>query len=162
MMINYRDLKLIKSTFITFFISFISLLFVTSSLHSQNYSKNDQLLEYLGDEKYENVLLSNPSYLQYLNVRCEEGYHILDYVDEKMSDFQVVIKIPKFNTVTQKLEAVSPEEFLLDLESEDFNFLKYKFQFERTKATYYIIGDSGKVIMIYPVEYISKIINSKK
>ena len=48
------------------------------------------------------------------------------------------------------------------MESEDFNFLEYKFTFDRKEVVYHVLGTTGRVIVMLPTEHINKIVNKEK
>lgn len=121
----------------------------------------DKVEQLLGEEKFNELLTSNPSYLVFLDTRCSSGYKIVDMTKEKAADFQLIQKIKKHATVDSELEAVTADEFVQYASDPNFNFLQYSFQFDRTEMTYYKLGSTGKVLMIFPVGYINQLIKSK-
>ncbi|MDX2359742.1 MAG: hypothetical protein QNK23_02970 [Crocinitomicaceae bacterium] len=163
---NHSELRYLLLVTILFF-------GLSQSAYSQVTSLNNeaQLIEYLGQEKYNEFTQSNPSYINFLDVRCSSGYVMMDYVEEKMNEFPVIeiiyhssleIVITEGKEYLERIESkISPEEFVLAVESPEFNFLEYKFSFDRSKITYHVLGNTGKVIMIFPVEKINKLVNAR-
>lgn len=149
----------------------IGLGILSMNAKAQDLQNENQIIDYLGMERYTSVLHSNPAYLDFLDVRCSNGFHIMDYVEEKMSSYQVleVVKHAEWKAVEingkdclEFVETkVSPEQFLIDLEKEDFNFLEYKFSFDRKEVVYHVLGNTGKVILMVPTEQINKIVNKE-
>ena len=96
----------------------------------------------------------------------------MDYVEQKMSEFPKVEIIYRFSfsdiivngkTCQKRVESkVSPEEFVTLYYEPEFNFLEYRLNFDRTNVTYHTLGNTGKVIMIMPVEQINEIVNMNK
>ncbi len=160
-----------KINFVNIFL-FIGVLFLSVQSFAQNLKNESCIIEYLGGEKYSKFVLEHPDYLEFLDVRCSDGYHVIDYVEGKMDDFQVLETITYGEWVTiedngkSSLEfvvtQVTPESFVLDFESEDFNFLKYTFAFSRKDVVYHVLGNTGKVIMMIPIESINEIVNKTK
>ena len=93
----------------------------------------------------------------------------MDYVDEKMNEYPVleIIYHSEYAILTSNGKEytelvktkVTPEEFLITIESNDFNFLEYQFAFDRKEVVYHVLGNTGKIIMINSVENINRIVN---
>lgn len=79
---------------------------------------------------------------------------------EKTVGFEMLKKIAKLTGNGTDIEGITPEQFIADSETEEFNFLMYQFEFDRSEITYYILGKTGKVLMIQPVERINDIVNA--
>lgn len=122
--------------------------------------KQLQIEEFLGQPKFNELLSTNPSYLTFLDTRCSAGYKIVEMTKEKSGSFQLIEKIQKNSTMDSPVEAVTAAEFVQAANDPSFNFLQYSFQFDRTEMTYYKLGSTGKVLMIFPVRYINQIIKS--
>jgi len=151
----------------------LALLFcgVSQSSFSQslNLENQSQIVEYLGDSRFNELLQSNPSYLSFLDTRCSVGYKVIDMGIEKTEGMTVlnsvsyeewVVPEKAEEQVFKSVEFTStPEEFVLDSNNPDFNILKYNLSFDKNVITYYVLGSTGKVIMIYPVEYINQQVN---
>ena len=171
MMINDRELKLSKPSFRKSFLSLFILLFITSGSFAQNLENESSIVEYLGEERYFELTQKNPAYLNFLDARYSHGYSVMDYVDEKMNEFSTLEVIYHSAWATVDLNGkeylevveskVTPAEFLIALESEEFNFLEYRFTFDRTAVTYHVLGNTGKVLMIASVENINNIVNAE-
>lgn len=152
----------------TKFIFLFGILIFGGNLNAQNLTHESQLIEYLGQEDYNEFTQSNPSYLAFLDARYD-GYMIMDYVEEKMGEFETIEIIYKSEWVSveengkiyiERVKSkITPEEFLAEMGSQEFNFLEYSFKFDRSIFTYHVLGTTGKVIMIYPVEKINEIVN---
>lgn len=134
-----------------------------------NLENQSQIVEYLGDSRFNDLLQSNPSYLSFLDTRCSNGYKIIDMPSEKTVGMTVLNSIAYEEWVAPEkaeeevLKSVelssTPEEFVENSTSPEFNFLKYKLAFDKSETTYYVLGSTGKAIMIYPIEYINKQVN---
>lgn len=149
----------------------VSLLIWTPSLNAQELNHKTQIIEYLGLEKFNSISQSNPAYLKFLDVRLSNGHLIVDYVEDKMEGFSVlnVIYHTEWKTVEKNGKSrdeivqtkITPEEFLIRMEDEDFNFLEYKFAFDRKEVVYHVLGNTGKVIVMLSTERINDIINKE-
>ena len=135
---------------------------VSTISFAQNYSNESYLIEYLGQSRFDQLSASNSQYLNFLDARCSFGFDVIDYFDEeeKMVDFVTLNEFPK-KTETKNVLNVSAADFLSEIESGNFNFIMYLLQWDRKSITYYIIGDTGKILLIYPVNYINDKVNSK-
>ncbi|UKN01502.1 hypothetical protein K6119_17395 [Paracrocinitomix mangrovi] len=136
-----------------------TLVFLTLwNVNAQTLNNEQFIVEYLGQTHFSELQNSNPSYLKFLDVRCSDGFKILDFVDEKMSDFSVIneIRVITDGDKSQK-QMVTAQQLVDDYADGSFNFIKYQLQYDRSEITYYVLGSTGKVIMIYPTEYINKI-----
>ena len=120
-----------------------------------------QIVEFLGQTKFNELLSTNPSYLTFLDTRCSSGYKIIDMSKEKAAEFELIDKIQKNNMYTSPVEAITAVEFVQAASSPNFNFLQYSFLFDSKEMTYYKLGSTGKVLMIFPVGYIAQLIKSK-
>lgn len=143
--------------------------FLTQIGFSQSFNHQDYLIEFLGQERFDRILASNPHYLSYLDVRCSEGFMIMDYVNEKMESMNIPV-INEFIKKTKqngkdidgtcvdgyKKEVLTPEEFLQHALNGTLNILAFDFDYDKSKVIYYRIGNTGKLIAIYPAEYIAK------
>jgi len=168
-LLHNEGLDTSKSNFISSLLLFFGVLFFSTFSFAQNLENENEIIEYLGMEKYTSVLHSNPAYLKFLDVRCSDGYIVMDYVEEKMNDFPVLETITHGEWITIEEDGksslefvvtqVTSESFMLDYESENFNFLEYRFTFDSKDVVYHVLGNTGKVIMILPIEKINKIVN---
>jgi hypothetical protein len=145
---------------------------VSSTSHSQLTSLNHQtqVAEYLGDSRFNDLLSSNPSYLDFLDARCTYGYKIVDMPVEKTEGMSVLTSIPMLSwneiqsegkTVTDLITTnVSAEDFVLASIETDFNFLRYSITSDKSESKYLVLEGTGKVLIIYSVDYVSNQLNS--
>jgi hypothetical protein len=142
---------------------FALFLFIAVSVPSfgqNSYASESQLIEVLGQSKFDQLQQANPNYLKFLDARCTHGYVIMEMPKEKTEGFTMIKKIAKLTGNGTEVIGVTPEQFVLDATSPNFNFLMYKFDFDRSENTYYILGRTGKVLLILPVERINEIVNA--
>ena len=170
MVIENRELKHSKPSLRKVFLSLFTLLFVATGLFAQNLENESEIKEYLGRFRFEQNQVSNPGYLTFLDARCSSGFKIVELASEKTEGMTVVQNVtysewvPSLKEEEKKLNhidvTITPEEFIENSNTSNFNFLKYHFQFDSKKMSYYVLGNTGMVLMIYPVEYVSSLINS--
>lgn len=143
---------------------------LTSSAQSNPLENQTKVAEYLGDSRFNDLLVSNPSYLEFLDTRCSKGYAIIDMPIEKTEGLDVLTSVsfedwvpsekPEETIFSRQIYTQTIEEFIASSSSSEFNFLKYDIKFDRTEVKYYVLGTSGKTLMVYPVEYINKQLTS--
>ena len=166
--LNFSSLKLNKAHMGLFL--FLILFSFAPKLNAQDLAHENQIIDYLGMEKYTSILQSNPAYLNFLDARCSSGYKILELAPEKTVGMQTIHSV-KYSewVISSKGEdevrsyvdfTITPEEFVDKFNSSGFNFLKYNFQFDAKEISYYVLGNTGKVIMVYPIQYINSLVNS--
>lgn len=148
------------------------LLVIFIGVNGTSFSQTDPLenqakvAEYLGDSRFNELLQSNPSYLTFLDTRCSEGYKLIDMPAEKTAGMTVLNSITYEEWVVPEKSqeqvvsttelTLTPEEFVQEALDPEFNFLKYHFKYDQKEMTYFVLGATGKAIIIYPVEYINK------
>lgn len=144
--------------------SVLLLLFIAAGFigSTQTIHNSGLIIDFLGEEKYSQLLESNPSYIYYLDVRCTSGFQIIEYADEKMNQMPVLNVLAYKTPVTKenpgKVE-ITAEQFLSEYENGTLNILKYILDYHQKQVTYYVLGNTGKVLMLLPVEYINKQVN---
>lgn len=143
----------------TFFLTLSCLFYSFSQTNNTQLSLNNEskIIELLGQEKFDQMVSINPGYLKYLDARCE-AFTIIDFSEEKfgyLKPLQTLVKRNPSNKSEGNL-SVSPAEMVQEYNDGNFNILLYDFYYDKSEYTYYRIGDTGKIIMIYPVDQIIK------
>lgn len=153
----------------------LGLILCSNFSFSQTLEHQGFLIEFLGQDRFDRIQASNPSYLEYLDTRCSDGYIIMDYVDEKMSQMNIPV-VDQFIKKTKqngkdvdgtckdgiRKEALTPAEFLQSAENGTLNILAFDFEYDRSNLIYYQIGTTGKMIAIYPADYIAKKVSNNQ
>lgn len=157
-----RD-KLLKTSALLVFVFVVN---QNSQAQLTELTNQDKVAEFLGDERFNDLLTSNPSYLTFLDTKCSYGYKIVEMGSEKTEGMTVLNSITYEEWVaSSKSEEqilytsetiLTPEEFVENATSPEFNILKYHFNSDRKQIVYYVLGTTGKVIILYPVAYIAK------
>ena len=152
-------------SFLMFMVFFIGAN-LTLNAQSNPLVNQAKVADYLGDSRFNDLLESNSSYLDFLDMRCSKGYSIIDMALEKTVGMTGITSIDfeEWSVPTKPDETISTKinhsltaaDFVTASSTSEFNFLKYHFQFDRSEITFYVLGETGKVIMIHPVEYINK------
>ena len=130
-------------------------LFVASHsiVFSQVLENESKVIEFLGSERYQTELASNPGLIYFLDAKASYGFEIIDIIPGKEGDFQSIDDI-QLHSKSQSGQ-VSATDFLNDAQSADFNFLMYNFTMLASKNQYFKLGDTGKAIIIYSVEHVN-------
>lgn len=132
--------------------------FVGLAVSAQTYTNETKLIEYLGLTRYNSLASNSSSYLKFLDARYSFGFEIIEYVPEKMNSFPVLTTVDMTNSDKIKT-TVSIADFLNQINANTINYLMYDLQWDRSKTTYYVLGNTGKVLMIHSVEYINSKVN---
>lgn len=138
----------------------LALLLVTGILFAQNLSHKTQIIEHIGQDRYEMLTQNNSPSLNFMNERCEMGFSLLTLEEEKTAGFQKINQVTLSNS--DKTETtVSIEDFIEMIENGTLNILLVKLAYDQSSFTYYKLGDSGKVLVLHSVESITKSVNNK-
>lgn len=144
-------------------LTLIALVIVTNAI-GQTLNNQQKLVEYLGQERFDELQTSNPSYLQFLDIKCSKGFDVIELASEKTQNMPVLNDIEKIDP-NQKFHktpnTISASDFVQLFENGSLNFLMYQLQGDRYEMRYYVLGNTGKVLMIYPTDYISQLVNNK-
>ena len=95
-----------------------------------------------------------------MNERCEMGFSILTLEEEKTIGFEKIYQVALSN-IDKTETIVSIPDFIDMLESGTLNILLVKLAYDQSGFTYYILGESGKVLVLNSVESITKSLNNK-
>lgn len=132
------------------FLSIYSIVLIGTIGFSQ--TTQEKVINFLGYERFNKIESSNPGLIEFLEMKVEKGYHLIESVDAKKSSY---IKV---NHVFYKKEEISIEDFLEALNQDSFNFLNYSFPNQDSNVTtHYLLGDSGLLISVYS----NAVINNK-
>lgn len=127
-----------------FFLTFsFSILFV----FGQEGSTTEKLVIFLGQERYNQNINSNPGLIENLSDRIEFGYEIIDYIPEKSADFKVIEEISSCKKNSS--QSISPEQLIELHNSGDFIILNYDLPFSKSDNFYLKLGETGKAMIIY-------------
>lgn len=110
------------------------LILCTISIYAQkNSSFSNKLLEKYSAKELKNLSENNPDSFIVLNYAAEKGYYFMDIPSGKNISFT-------------KIENVSNQDL------ENFNPLKYNIEYFKEKQNYYILGDTGKLLVLMSVK----------
>jgi hypothetical protein len=163
----------LSNTFVKRIIFVFTLFFLglTNCFSQSSFDNPVKLVDFLGQEKFDEILSSNPSYLTFLDVKCTSLYTVLDLPSEKTQSMTVLNEIEKRiwdtnvktgDEILNKVKnLISTNQFIQELQSPNFNILEYTFAQDRSTDKYYVLGNSGKVIVIHSVNYITELANAK-
>lgn len=136
------------------------LLIAINPAYSQDLKHKNYILEFLGQEEYDRIQSHNVGYLRFLDVRCSDGWQVIENNDGKFDSYEKIQTLSY--TTPDKVEfTISAQDVVSEINSGTFNLIKYNLNWDRSKTMYYVLGNTGKVLVIHPTEYINKIYNSK-
>jgi hypothetical protein len=130
-------------------------IFSTTFLVAQNKSADQLVEDFLGSPRYENSLANNPGMIDYLKIKSKEGYHIDTIPSEKITSYE---SLPP---VFYMKNEISVNQFITDVNSPDFNFLKYSFP-TIDKGKYVLNTNDNTIITIHSNQYINRKIRRNK
>lgn len=140
----------------------LTLLFCSSFSIAQTLQNENEIVEYLGQSKFDQLSQSNPSYLKFLDAKCSFGFEIESMGSEKTSGFETLNTI-KFNDpdnkITKTPSTITASQFVQMYEDGSLNILMYEIVGDKSAMTYYVLGNTGKVLMVFPVDYIAQKVN---
>ena len=142
----------------------LTLILLSGSAYSfaQTLQNESKIVEFLGQSEFDQMSQANPSYLEFLDAKCSYGFEIESMGPEKTSGFETLSSITyndPNNKITKSPTTVTPSEFVQMYEDGTLNFLMYEIRGDRSAMTYYVLGNTGKVLMVFPVDYISQKVN---
>ena len=135
----------------------LALTFVGTAF-TQIYQHEQKLIEFLGQNRYDNLASKNSKYLDFLDARCAYGYELIEYADEKMNDFQKITSVQLTN-VDKTTTVIDCNQLVQSIQNGSFNILRLKLEYDRNSPTYYTLGNTGKVLMLHPTDHINKKMN---
>lgn len=120
---------------------FAAVLFSTFIV-AQNRTADQLVEEFLGSSRYESNLVNNPGLIEYLKVKSTQGYSIDTVSQEKFNSFEAL------PLILYNKNEISGSQFTKDIQSPDFNFLKYSFP-TVDGGGYRLSSENNTVIIIY-------------
>ena len=115
---------------------------------SQNLHNQDMVLDYLGQDRFDHFQQSNPNYLVYLDVKFSKGYSIINRSDAKLVDEKFLSSIDYKPSDGDKT-ALSADVFIQMYNQGTLNFLRVILPYDQKKDTYYVLGKTGKVLVLH-------------
>jgi len=113
---------------------------------------DQKVKEFLGEDRYNETVQSNPALITFLQTKVEDGFRISEVNEVKKSSYK------KINSVYFKKQEISIEDFLISLNDESFNILNYSFpDHNSNETTHFLLGDSSILLSVYS----NSVINNK-
>lgn len=125
-----------------------------SCLFSQENTSTEKLILFLGQERYEQNLTSNPGLIENLKDRIEFGYEIIDFIPEKSADFKLIEEISSCKKNSS--QTILPQQLIELNDAGEFIILNYDLPFSKSDNFYLKLGETGKTLIIYSQEGISR------
>ena len=102
---------------------------------------DDRLYARYSNEQIEYLLLNSPQLIEFRNFELDNSWEILEVEKDKSENYP---PLQYFNPKTgEKLNEVE------DVVDSDFNLYQYYFQRKHSHRSFYKIGDTNKVLIIY-------------
>jgi hypothetical protein len=123
-------------------------LFVCSFVFSaQSQDDNAQFLQFVFDTETVEQLTQSPEKVAWYVFLDQQGYSVQDVAPKDISTLPDALLVAGVKEGAPVLTAAS-------IESDDFHPLMYQFTRKQAENTYYRIGDTGKMLIIYPMNSI--------
>ena len=135
-------------------ITAIMLLSILNTNAQNTLTPEQKVSQFLGADKYNQIVADNPGLIKYLKYKSEKGYLVEDAIESKANSYI------KLDSVYFKKQPISIQTFVRALEQDNFNFLFYTFPI-KNKTSGILLGNSGKIIIIYSNSQINKLIQTK-
>lgn len=136
-------------------LTFILSIFLTLSLHAQQIETFDSRLLFRYEAEFlNNLVLTNPSKLDYLNFYVENSYTIHQF-DQ--------MPIEKLNQIPNVLDFISvPDSFDIPntIDQTNFNILMFDVVFKQDKQNIYRLGDTNTLVYLKSKEEIYRLYNN--
>ena len=113
-------------------------------------TNTEKIIQFLGQEKYEDAAINNPGLIIYLEAKLQYGYKVVDFNPTRMPNYSILLEVP-----SKIYGNVSVDEFLVHYEMDSFNFLNYQYPCKEDENLYFKLGNTGKAIIIYSNEFVN-------
>ena len=97
---------------------------------------------------------NRPYDLEYLNWFVENSYLVKDVVNPGVLDY------PKLKYMDRETKMEGSE--VTDFDAENFNVMEYGFEIAARSSNVYLIGNTGKILVFYSNEDLTKLYNEYK
>lgn len=126
---------------------------ITSGI-SQNIKNESKIRDFMGNERFDRSVQSNPGLIKFLDIKIEKGYSIQTIDSSKENDFTLISEITYNGEI--KGEKISPEEFIEHSEKDNFNILFYDFPMpEEGGNGNFMLQGTNKIISVYSNDYLN-------
>jgi hypothetical protein len=142
--------------------TFISLAFLlfTAGSYAQELSHKNQIIDAIGQNRFERLEGSQSKSLLFMNERIEMGYSIMELAGEKTAGFDTINEVQVSNP-DKTTSTVSVTDFIQMYEASSLNILRVQLAYSQSSYTYYRLGNTGKVLILHSIESITKSLNNK-
>lgn len=129
------------------YLMLLTFLLLVTYTFSQDQQYVEKIIDFLGEERYESNLASNPGLIKNLKDRIEYGCELIDFIPEKASDFKVIEEVSSCKKNSS--ENISSERLVELYNQGEFNILNYNLPFDKSINYYIKLGQTGKALVIY-------------
>lgn len=120
----------------------------------QSLSIDDRLYAKYQAEDLQAIQASNPANIEYLNWMLDNSFVIKDINSPEANNF------PKLRYLDSETKMPGAEVTAYD--PENFNIMEFDFEIDYKKSNAYLIGNTGKLLVFYSGEDLTKFFNNYK
>ncbi|MBK7127759.1 MAG: hypothetical protein IPM74_15045 [Crocinitomicaceae bacterium] len=135
------------------FLQSLILVFAVSVCFSQAGSPNSRVVDFLGSEKYQETLSSNPGLIKYLEAKLQFGFELTDKINEKSTGLKTLADIPY--SEFSKDGILSSVDFVNSFLAGSLNVLHIQLPADPNADNYYVIGSTGYILVVKSNSYIN-------
>ncbi len=128
----------------------ILFLFFSSLILFGQATNQEKIVAVYGQDWYDRELSENNQMIDLLNEYIKNGFTIQNISEGKFNEFVPISFIP---LVSKNNDSISVEQFLLDVQTQDFNPLKYRF-FPTHENQIFKLAGVNKIIYIKPIDFL--------
>ena len=129
----------------------LSLILMGFGVFSQTLPIDSRLYARYSEEELQNMQQNNPEDLEYFNWFVENSYVIKDVTNPWALNYPKI----KYLDNETKSEGCEVTEF----DADNFNIMEYAVNVGQKKSVVYVIGNTGKALVLYSNEYLTKLYN---
>ena len=137
-----KNLTMLKTLLLILVIVTLS----STCAYSQQFQHQEKLVEFYGQQRYDELLQVDPALLNLLDNYVDHGFYVKNVSPGKYAEFTPIQYVP---LADKNGDSVSISDFLLDYNSQNFNPLKYAY-FPIEQVQIFKMEGVDKIIYILP------------
>jgi hypothetical protein len=141
-------------------------------VNAQHLNNESKIIDFIGQSRFNELQANNSTYLKFLDVKCQIGYEIQTIPFEKLTDKEV-LTAASFKKFCDKqsdsscnsdytVGKSSASEILSLINEGNFNFLIYQLASDPNKDKIYVLGSTGKVLIVRSAKFLADAVNSNQ
>lgn len=127
---------------------------VLNVFSQQSVAIDSRLYAKYQEEDLQNILSNDPSQIEYLNWMLDNAYVIKDINSPQANNF------PRLKYFDKETKQTSSE--VSEYNPESFNIMEFDFNIDYKKSNAYLIGNTGKLLVFFSGEDLTKLYNNYK